>query len=122
MRALVVDDSRAIRDLLSDALAGAGFEIAQAGDGRQALALLDAEPGIELVLVDWNMPNMDGMEFVEVLRQDERFTDTRVMMVTMERSASHIARAARAGVDQYLTKPCTKAAILDRVRAMGFSV
>lgn len=122
MKALVVDDSRAIRELLTDTLAGVGFEVVQAADGIQALERLNDHGDVDLVLVDWNMPGMDGLEFVQAVQRDPRLGRLRVMMVTMERSVSHVAQAMRAGVDQYITKPCSKAAILDRVRAMGFAV
>jgi two-component system chemotaxis response regulator CheY len=122
MKAIVVDDSKAVRGILADALTGVGFEVVQAANGIEALERLNADPGVDLVLVDWNMPEMDGLQFAEAVHRDPALKGVRLMMVTMERSISHVSRAMRAGVDEYVTKPCSKNAIVERVRSMGFPV
>ena len=122
MKALVVDDSRAIRELIANTLRGLKFDVVEAPDGQAALEQLQADPTIELALVDWHMPGLNGLELVQIVHADDRFKRLRVMMITTERSLTHVAAALRAGVDEYLTKPCKQAAIVDRVRAMGFPV
>ena len=77
-RALVVDDSRAMRMILSKTLAESGFEVMQAANGREALEIMDREgPAIGLVLLDWNMPEVTGIEVVEKLRSQKAFNTVR---------------------------------------------
>ena len=82
MRALVVDDSRAMRMLLKRELIALGFEVDEAGDGNEALERLQSEGAVDVVLVDWTMPGMDGMSFVHAVRADPTYEEMRVVMVT----------------------------------------
>ena len=116
-QALVVDDSRAVRMILSRSLAELGFEVTAAGDGAEALALLRAS--MALVLVDWNMPRMNGLEFVERLRADTRFASVKVMMVTTETEVDQMVKALAAGADEYVMKPFTKDILADKLRMLG---
>ena len=106
MRALVVDDSRAMRRIVGSILSREGFEILQAGDGQEALDVLEAqsEPP-ELACVDWNMPVMDGLTFVTEVRKRREWRDITLMMVTTESEQDRIVRALAAGAHEYLTKP-----------------
>ena len=84
-KALVVDDSRAMRSILAKILARLGFEVLQAADGREAIAVLYAQPEpFDLVLSDWNMPEMDGLQFLKALRANPKFSEVIVVMVTTE--------------------------------------
>ncbi len=106
MRALVVDDSRTIRMMLKKTLLTQGFEtVLEAGDGREALDRLKTEGSADLVLVDWNMPVMDGLDFVTELRRTGQFDRVRVVMITTESEATKVARAMSAGVNAYIRKP-----------------
>jgi two-component system chemotaxis response regulator CheY len=119
-KALVVDDSRAIRTILSRALIGHGFEVSQACNGREALEVLDREfPAISLVLADWNMPEMNGIEFVRKMRADSRYASVLVMMVTTETHIEQIGLALEAGVNEYVMKPFTPEMIAEKLRMMG---
>ena len=104
MKALVVDDSRAMRLMLSRMLQDLGFEVAQDGHGREALTHLQSHEDVDLALVDWNMPEMNGLELVEAVRQDTRFTNLRMMMVTTETEMTQMARALGAGANEYVMK------------------
>ncbi len=106
MRALVVDDSRAMRRIVGSILSREGFEILQAGDGQEALDVLEAqsEPP-ELACVDWNMPVMDGLTFVTQVRKRREWRGITLMMVTTESEQDRIVRALAAGAHEYLTKP-----------------
>ena len=84
MRALVIDDSRTVRMVIGNYLRETGLEVIEAADGQQGLDQLRADPSIELVLVDWNMPVMDGLAFIKAVRTDRRFDPVRIMMVTTE--------------------------------------
>jgi two-component system chemotaxis response regulator CheY len=120
MKALVVDDSRAIRMILSKTLTESGFDVAQAPDGRQALKTMEREGGsIHLVLVDWNMPEMSGLEFVQWVRTRSAFDHVRLVMVTTETEMEQMARALEAGADEYVMKPFTKEVVQDKLRLLG---
>jgi two-component system chemotaxis response regulator CheY len=121
MRALIVDDSRAMRTILSRIVAGLGFEIAQAPDGKQALAHLDANALPELILVDWNMPEMNGYEFVRAVRANAAYAGIKLVMVTTEAEMSHIAMAIEAGANEYVMKPFTPEIMLDKLRLLGLT-
>src|SRR3712207_2195900 len=97
MHALVVDDSRAMRAILTRLLDGLGFDVTQAADGREALAVLDSGVRPEVILVDWNMPVMDGLTFIKRCRADEEYRDIALMMVTTESEHAQIVRALAAG-------------------------
>jgi two-component system, chemotaxis family, chemotaxis protein CheY len=119
-KALVIDDSRAVRMILSKTLAGLGFEVVQASNGKEALAVMAGEgQSVELVLVDWNMPEMDGLTFVKRLRAQPEFARVRLMMVTTETEIEMMASALEAGADEYVMKPFTREIVEDKLRLMG---
>jgi two-component system chemotaxis response regulator CheY len=119
-RALVVDDSCAMRMILSRTLAQAGFDVQQAANGREALEIMDREgSSIALVLLDWNMPELTGIEVVEKLRAQSAFNGVRLVMVTTETEIEQMARALEAGADEYVMKPFTRAAVEDKLRLIG---
>jgi len=122
-KALVVDDSRTIRRILGGILAELGFEICQAENGREALGVLDRERAagvpVSLTLVDWNMPEMNGLEFVQGLRADSRNADVIAIMVTTETQIDQIVAALEAGANEYVMKPFTKDVIHDKLRLLG---
>ena len=119
-KAMVVDDSRAIRMILSRTLGELGYEVCQAPNGKEALELADRENGhISLVLVDWNMPEMSGLELVKRLRADARYSSVPLMMVTTETEMPQVVAALEAGADEYVMKPFTRDTIADKLRIMG---
>jgi two-component system chemotaxis response regulator CheY len=120
-KALVVDDSRAMRMVLRQILSEFGFDVAEAVHGRDALSYLQSNPDTTLALVDWNMPEMNGLELVEAVRGDARLKDVRMMMVTTETEMSSVERAMRAGANEYIMKPFSKAAILEKLQMLGLS-
>ena len=122
MRALVVDDSRAMRTILKKILIDIGFEVAEAGNGLEALERLHEVGTFDVALVDWNMPEMDGLEFVKALRSDHAYADMRVMMVSAENDMTKIARALMMGADEYAMKPVTKDIIVEKLDLMGVKV
>jgi two-component system chemotaxis response regulator CheY len=106
-RAIIVDDSRATRSLLRRLLVGMGFEVVEAGNGAEALEVLAAAERVELALVDWNMPVMDGLEFVKALRTNRAYADLVVVMVSAECDQTKMARALMVGADEFVIKPLT---------------
>ncbi|MEJ2578033.1 MAG: response regulator [Kineosporiaceae bacterium] len=119
MLALVVDDSRAMRSILTRLLGGLGFDVAQAGDGAEALAVLDAGTRPEVILVDWNMPVMDGLTFIKNVRAREDLRDISLMMVTTESEQGQIVRALAAGAHEYVIKPFTDEVIAEKLALLG---
>jgi two-component system chemotaxis response regulator CheY len=122
VQALVVDDSRAIRLILGRMLNELGIEVAEASNGLDALAQLDSGLAPELVLVDWNMPEMSGIEFVEAVRLPPYESTARLVMVTTETEVPQVVRALEAGADEYVMKPFTKDAIVEKLRLLGLDV
>ena len=121
--ALVADDSRAIRGILSRILVRAGFDVVQVENGRAGIALMQQDPrSFSLVCADWNLPEMNGLEFVKALRSDSRFQNTPVMMITSETHIDRMQVALRYGVSEYVTKPFTEAVILEKLEILHVAV
>jgi two-component system chemotaxis response regulator CheY len=119
-KAMIIDDSKAIRMILSKTLAEVGFEVRTAANGEEALAVFEQENGaISLALVDWNMPRMNGLEFVRRLRSDPRYASVLLMMVTTETEVEQMMQALEAGANEYVMKPFTKEIIADKLRLLG---
>jgi two-component system chemotaxis response regulator CheY len=117
--ALVVDDSRATRTMLRTMLSSLGFDVIEAGHGVEALERLDGVTDVDFALVDWNMPQMDGLELVRSIRSERRFAELPVMMVTAETDMSQMARALMAGADEYALKPLDKESLATKLRLLG---
>jgi len=122
MKALVVDDSRAMRAMLRRTVAGLGFEVLEAEHGQDALDLLertDDASDVAFALVDWNMPVMDGLTFVRSVREDRRWDRLPLVMVTSETSPRHVYEALKAGADEYAMKPVTDDVIRGKLGMLG---
>ena len=119
MRALVIDDSRAMRRIVGSILEDLGYETREAGDGRQALDVLEEGYLPDLACVDWNMPVMDGLQFVSAVRSNPGYRSVTLMMVTTESETSQIVRALAAGAHEYMIKPFTADAIRDKLALLG---
>lgn len=120
MRALVVDDSSAMRSILKMVLAQAGFEVAEAKNGKDALWALENIGCGDIALVDWNMPEMGGLEFVRAVRADDRYGTMKIMMVTTETDLGQVREALDCGADEYVMKPFTRDSILAKLSLLGF--
>ena len=121
--ALVVDDSKTIRTILSKTLRELGFEVREAGNGIEALEVIQAEKtAVTLILVDWNMPEMNGLELLKWLRQNPEFSSLVVVMVTAETELDHIAEALEAGANEYVMKPFTKDIIVGKLQLAGIQI
>ncbi|HEY1101410.1 MAG TPA: response regulator [Myxococcota bacterium] len=121
MKAIVVDDSRAMRTILKRLLSANGFDVLEAADGRQALETLEASGPVELALVDWNMPVMTGLEFINEVRGRARFDAMPIMMVTTETEGQQVQRALDAGANEYVMKPFTEDVLHDKLVLLGLS-
>jgi two-component system, chemotaxis family, chemotaxis protein CheY len=118
MRALIVDDSRFVREYLRILLEKHGIECVEAADGRAGLGQLHSGTAFDLTLLDWNMPVMDGFEMLQQMRA-EGYTGVKVMMVTTEAEHDFILRALDAGADEYLMKPFDSEALSEKLELLG---
>jgi two-component system chemotaxis response regulator CheY len=119
MHALIIDDSRAMRSILRRIVTDLGFETLEAGHGQEALDHLEAGRVPDLCLIDWNMPVMDGYTFVTKVRENPDWRDVTLMMVTTESEHGQIVRALAAGAHEYVIKPFTPDAIVDKLELLG---
>ena len=122
-KALIVDDSRTIRLILRRILLEMGYEVCEAANGREALAAIETEgTAVSLVLTDWNMPEMNGLELVKRLRQNPELTSLRVVMVTTETELDHMVLALDAGANEYVMKPFTKDILKEKLELAGMGL
>lgn len=107
-KALVVDDSKAIREIEKRYLEELGFFVLEAENGEEALKVVKENPDISLILLDWHMPVMNGYEFLKKLRENPEWSEIKVMMVTTENQQKSVIEAIMAGANEYLMKPFDK--------------
>ena len=115
---LVVDDSSVIRKVARRILEGLDFQIVEAEDGEQALEACRKQLP-EAILLDWNMPKMDGYEFLRSLRRLPGGDAPKVVFCTTENDVAHIARALHAGANEYIMKPFTAEMIREKLDLLG---
>jgi len=113
--ALVVDDSMAMRRIQGKALEAMGYQVSTAGNGVEALAVLGALTRCDLLLTDWHMPEMEGIDLVRAVRKDPRWASIRIVMVTSESDTKAIESALAAGADDFLMKPFTADTLAARI-------
>ncbi|MBU0509285.1 response regulator [bacterium] len=106
MAILSVDDSTTIRRIVKRSVDEMGMEVLEAADGAQALKLLEEKTAdIQLVILDWNMPGMTGLDVLKTIKADPRYKNIVVMMLTSEADQNCVVEALKAGAQNYLTKP-----------------
>lgn len=119
-KVLIIDDSRAMRQIIGKIMKQLGFEIFEAGDGKEGIDQLEQHKDeVELVLVDWNMPVMNGYEFVEAVRAQDEFANHKLVMVTTETEPTQMAKALMAGVDEFVMKPFTSEILIEKLMLIG---
>ncbi|MBI4062792.1 MAG: response regulator transcription factor [Elusimicrobia bacterium] len=114
---LIVDDAEDFRLVLSYILGQAGYEVAQAVDGAEALEMIAKEPP-ELAIVDWNMPKMNGLELCQAVRQNPAVSRLPIIMLTVRRQDTDHAEGIHHGADLYLSKPIEPDQILAHVKSL----
>ena len=113
MKVLLVDDSRTMRNIQKNALGELGYtDLVEACDGQDALSKLGGTKP-DLILLDWNMPNMDGLTFLKEMRKTDKATP--IIMVTTEAEKSRVVEAIKAGVNNYVVKPFTTDELSERI-------
>ena len=124
MKLLVVDDSSTMRRIIKNTLARLGYkDILEGADGVEGWNQMDSNPDIEMLITDWNMPEMNGLELVKKVRADARFADVPIIMVTTEGGKGEVITALKAGVNNYIVKPFTPQVLKEKLGAvMGIDV
>ena len=118
MRFLVVDDSLTMRQIIINALNKLGHDqIVEASNGREGLERL-ATSDVDFIITDWNMPYMNGIEFIRTVRTIAKSKDTPVLMVTTHAATNDIVEALRAGVNSYIVKPFSVETFRDKIDAI----
>jgi two-component system chemotaxis response regulator CheY len=119
-KALVVDDSKAVRIILAKILRELGYEVCEAANGREALEVIEAQKAeVTLVLADWNMPEINGLELLKRLRQDPELSSLVVIMVTTETELGQMVAALDAGANEYVMKPFTRDILVEKLQLVG---
>jgi len=119
MKVIVADDSRLVRGLIERAAVSMGFEVVHATNGREALDLLEANvQDVNLMILDWNMPVLNGIDVIKSMRGDDRFPKIPVLMVSTEAEDGRIQAVISAGAQGYLTKPFTADQLIDAIHSV----
>lgn len=118
MRALLIDDSRAVQIIVGQILRELGMDVLLAGNGAEALEQIKQNPDVELMLVDWNMPEMNGIDFIRAVRSQRAFDSARILMVTSEAQSDHVNEAINAGANEYLMKPFSKEVLIAKLNLL----
>ena len=119
MKLLVVDDSSTMRRIIKNTLARLGYkDILEGEDGLVGWNALDSNPDVGMLITDWNMPEMNGLELVKKVRADERFKDLPIIMVTTEGGKAEVITALKAGVNNYIVKPFTPQVLKEKLGAV----
>lgn len=120
MRVLIIDDSRAIRAIIARTFKELGItETAEAGNGKEGLDRLRDQGPFQLAMVDWNMPVLNGLDFVTAARQTIPSEAMKIIMCTTETEVEQVMKALGAGADEYVMKPFTKEAIQSKLELLG---
>ncbi|MBT5471702.1 MAG: response regulator [Nitrospina sp.] len=117
-KVLVVDDSAVMRQIIKKNLKELGFsDLSEAEDGAAGLKKAGEEP-VDLIVSDWNMPNMTGLEFLKAVRADDKLKGINFIMVTSEADKEKIMEAVQAGVNQYIVKPFNAMQLEEKIKAI----
>jgi len=117
MKVIVADDSRLVRGIVERTVVSMGFEALLAVNGKEALNILEAgDKDVNLMLLDWNMPLLNGIDVIRSMRKNDRFNNIAVLMVSTESEEDRIKEAISAGAQGYLTKPFTPDQLMDAIR------
>ena len=116
MKVLLVDDSVTMRRIQKTQINTLGItDIIEAGDGQEALGKLKGSMPIDLVLLDWNMPVMDGITFLKTVRADDTYKDVKIIMCTSESEKTRVVEALKSGANNYIIKPFTPEALKEKL-------
>jgi two-component system chemotaxis response regulator CheY len=119
MRLLIVDDSKTMRTMLSSYAQALNCEVAVAEDGVAALEKLEESTDYDAILIDWDMPRMNGLELLKAIKANPALDGAKTMMVTAQSSMDRVSEALTLGADDYLMKPFDEPMVADKLRLLG---
>jgi two-component system chemotaxis response regulator CheY len=119
MKLLIVDDSRTMRSILASYARPLGFTVFEAADGKAALEQIARHQPFEAILIDWDMPVMNGIELLQILRANPTYAGVKLMMVTAQSSLGAVTEAVGLGADDYLMKPLNEEMFHDKMRCLA---
>ncbi len=123
MRILSVDDSKSVRTVIRQSIEVLGFEFLEAENGKEAFAILEQAGAPDLILLDWNMPEMDGLAFLKAIKEDSRYRQIPVTMVTTETERCKVIEAIGIGAKNYVMKPFTQEELITKImESLGMGV
>jgi two-component system chemotaxis response regulator CheY len=126
MKVLIVDDAKTMRTIIKNVLKKLGFSdenFLEAGDGEEALKILEEHPDeIKIIFLDWNMPKMNGFEFLKKVRANKKYDHIKIVMVTTETKKENVIAALKAGVNNYIAKPFTPQVLKQKLEQMGIKM
>ena len=115
MKILLVDDSLTMRKVVGNSVKQAGYsDFDEAKDGKEAFELMQSN-SYDLILTDWNMPVMNGLELVKAIRREDRFKSIPIIMITTEGAKTEVVTALQAGVNNYIVKPFTAEVLKEKI-------
>ena len=117
--ALVIDDSRAMRTIISRILNSVHYDVTGASNGKTGLEKLQDMDQVDLIVVDWRMPVMDGLKFIKTVREGEEYKDLPIIMVTTEIDSPLVEEAIEAGANEYVMKPFSEDVLLRKLTILG---
>ncbi len=120
LECLIVDDSRMVRAIAKNMVEGLGMTVSEAADGREALIQCSHKMP-DLALVDWNMPVMDGLDFITAVRADEKLRGMKILLCSTEVRLGEVRKAIKTGADSYMLKPFDREKLLHRMRRFGLN-
>ena len=122
MRILIVDDSSTMRRILKTQLQGLGVtDVPEAGNGEEGLVALEKNMPVDIVMLDWNMPVMDGITFLKTVRANPAYNSVKVVMCTSESEKSKVVEALKEGANNYVVKPFTPEALNSALTRIGLA-
>ena len=116
MKVLTVDDALTVRTMVRNILEEAGFEVEEAENGSAALEKIKTDNKFDVVLLDWEMPQMDGYTFLTQVRKNNLMPNTKIIMLTSFNKMTNILEAMDAGADEYIMKPFTPEIVLEKIQ------
>lgn len=126
MKILIVDDAKTMRTIIKNVLKKLGFSdenFLEAGDGEEALKILkEHEDEIKIIFLDWNMPKMNGFEFLKIVRSNPKYDHIKIVMVTTETKKENVIAALKAGVNNYIAKPFTPQVLKEKFEQMNIKL
>lgn len=118
-KVLIIDDSKLMRMKTGMMFKSMSYKVSEAEDGLDGIKKLEEQGNPDLIFLDWNMPNMDGLEFLKYVRQKNEYANVKIVMATTENEMAQMVKAIGAGADEYVMKPFEIEVLKDKLQILG---